>query len=65
MLFAAVAIVGGDAAGIPQGGCGLVNHGVLGFGKDIVPQELTFSHGVVKLGDQVLFGSGGEGGDKA
>ena len=68
VLIVAVAIVRGDAAGVPQGGCGLVLHGVLTpredvapqeltFSpprEDVAPQELTFSQGLIKLGNQDL-----------
>ena len=57
VLNVAVAIVRGDAAGVPQGGSGLVALGVLG-------QELTFSQGLVKLSNQDRGSGRRESGDE-
>ena len=57
VLIVDVTVVRSDAAGVPQGGSGLVARGVFGPREDVTPQELTFSQGLVKLGNQDL-GSG-------
>ena len=44
---------------------GLVLHGVLSAREDVSPQELAFSQGFVKLGNQDLDGVGRESGDEA
>ena len=53
VLLITVAIVRGDAPGVPQGGSGLVMHGVPSSRENVAPQELAFSQGLVKLSDQV------------
>ena len=52
VLLVTVATVGGDAAGVPQGGSGLVLHGVLSPRQNAAPQELTFSQSFVQLSNQ-------------
>ena len=54
VLLITVAIVRGDAAGVPQGGGGLVLHGVLGPRENVAPQEFAFSQGLVKRSVQVV-----------
>ena len=44
VLVVSITIVQSDAAGVPQGGSGLVAHGVVGPRENVAPQELTFQH---------------------
>ena len=57
-----MAIVGSDAAGVPQGGGGLVLHGVLSPRKNIAPQKFAFGLGSVELSNQDLGSGCREGG---